>query len=140
VMFAQKDKAAAKEALRALCDKYQSSIPGLVNLLENGEEDIFAHMDFPEEHWIYIRSTNSLERVNREIKRRSDVVGIFPNGQAVLRLLGMVLIQHNENWMSKRRAYMTEFSLKYLIRSRAQKIQENLNLTSAQQMETRKTA
>ncbi len=66
-------------------------------------EDVLAYMDFPREHWPQIASTNPLERVNKEIKRRSDVVGIFPNDEAIVRLVGALMIETNDEWAVARR-------------------------------------
>ncbi|MNL49850.1 Transposase, Mutator family [compost metagenome] len=66
-------------------------------------EDILAHFAFPQLHWSKIRSTNLLERLNREIARRADVVGIFPNRNSLLRLIGMVLLEQNDEWQAERR-------------------------------------
>jgi putative transposase len=79
-------------------------------LLEDAEPELLAFYAFPAEHWPKLRSTNPLERVNREIGRRSDVVGIFPNDAALLRLAGMLLLEQNDEWLVGRR-YLSETSL-----------------------------
>jgi putative transposase len=84
--------------------------PKVAGLLEDAEADLLAFYAFPAEHWPKLRSTNPLERVNREIGRRSDVVGIFPNDQALLRLAGMLLIEQNDEWLVGRR-YLSETSM-----------------------------
>ncbi|SFC51716.1 transposase, partial [Tropicimonas isoalkanivorans] len=71
---------------------------------------VLAYMDFPREHWAQIASTNPLERVNREIKRRSDVIGIFPNDEAIVRLVGALMLETNDEWTVARR-YMSLESL-----------------------------
>ncbi|SFD31256.1 transposase, partial [Tropicimonas isoalkanivorans] len=73
-------------------------------------DDVLAYMDFPREHWAQIASTNPLERVNREIKRRSDVIGIFPNDEAIVRLVGALMLETNDEWTVARR-YMSLESL-----------------------------
>jgi putative transposase len=87
-----------------------SARPKVATLLEDAEADLLAFYGFPAEHWPKLRSTNPLERVNREIGRRSDVVGIFPNDQALLRLAGMLLLEQNDEWLVGRR-YLSETSL-----------------------------
>ncbi len=77
--------------------------PKVAGLLAEAEEDFLAFCAFPPEHWAKLRSTNPLERVNREIGRRSDVGGIFPDVRALLRLAGAVLIEQNDEWLVGRR-------------------------------------
>lgn len=102
-IFAQPDATSAKEQLRRVADTLVAKHPRVAEMLEEAEADILAYMDFPEAHWRQIRSTNLLERLNREISRRADVVGIFPNRNAVLRLVGMVLSEQHEEWQTGRR-------------------------------------
>ena len=82
--------------------------------MEDAEPELLAFYAFPAEHWSKLRSTNPLERVNREIGRRSDVVGIFPNDAALLRLAGMLLLEQNDEWLVGRR-YLSESSLAVLL-------------------------
>jgi putative transposase len=88
--------------------------PKVAGLLEDAEADLLAFYAFPAEHHPKLRSTNPLERVNREIGRRSDVVGIFPNDAALLRLAGMLLLEQNDEWLVGRR-YLSESSMALVI-------------------------
>jgi transposase-like protein len=102
-IFAQPDQTSAREQLRRVADTLEAKHPQVAAMLEEAEEDILAYMGFPEAHWRQIRSTNLLERLNREIARRADVVGIFPNRDAVMRLIGMVLAEQHDEWQLGRR-------------------------------------
>jgi transposase-like protein len=82
--------------------------PKVCRLLEDAEEDLIAFYAFPREHWTKLRSTNPLERVNKEIGRRSDVVGIFPNDASAIRLVGALLIEQNDEWLVNRRYLSAE--------------------------------
>jgi putative transposase len=88
--------------------------PKIARLLEDAREDLLGFYDFPKEHWPKLRSTNPLERVNKEIGRRSDVVGIYPNDQALIRLAGMLLIEQNDEWLVQRR-YLSEHSIRLVL-------------------------
>jgi transposase-like protein len=101
---------AARERCGEVIDKLADPAPKVARLLEHAEEDLLAFYRFPSAHWPKLRSTNPLERVNREIGRRSDVVGIFPNDASAIRLAGAVLIEQNDEWLVGRR-YLSEESL-----------------------------
>ncbi len=109
-IFAQETKADAMTQWDAVADALREKQPKLGAMMDASREDVLAYMDFPREHWPQIASTNPLERVNREVKRRSDVVGIFPNDQAVIRLVGALLLETNDEWAVARR-YMSLESL-----------------------------
>ena len=104
----------AREHLSEVTGRLAGPAPKVARLLEDAAEDLLAYYEFPQEHWAKLRSTNPLERVNKEIGRRSDVVGIYPNDQALLRLAGMLLLEQNDEWLVQRR-YLSETSLKTVI-------------------------
>ena len=105
--FAQDDAAAARKQWRHVADELRPRVSKLAALMDDAEADVLAYMDFPAQHRAKIHSTNPIERLNSEIKRRSDVVGIFPNEAAVIRLIGAVLLEQNDEWAVQRARYMT---------------------------------
>lgn len=108
--FVQECRSEAGKAWREAADHLRSRFSRLADLMDDAEDDVLAFMDYPKEHWSQISNTNPLERLNKEIKRRSDVVGIFPNDESVMRLVGSVLIEHTDEWQVSRR-YMSQESL-----------------------------
>lgn len=105
-IFAQETEAAARDQWRTVTDQLRERFPKIARVMDDAEEDVLAHMSFPREHRSKIHSTNPIERLNAEIKRRTDVVGIFPNEAAIYRLVGALLLEQNDEWALQRR-YMT---------------------------------
>jgi putative transposase len=105
-IFTQESETAAREQWSRVSDSLRERFPKLGRLLDEAREDVLAFMSFPREHWSQISSTNPLERLNAEIKRRTNVVGIFPNDAAIHRLVGALLLEQNDEWAVSRR-YMT---------------------------------
>ena len=106
-IFAQDSKTAAKTQWRHVVDKLRVGHHKLAAFMNEAEEDVLAYMDFPAAHWVKLHSTNPIERPNGEIKRRTNVVGIFPNEQAIERLVGAILMEQNDEWAVQRARYMT---------------------------------
>jgi putative transposase len=105
--FAQATPDAAGKQWRQVADQLRAKLPKLAALLDEAEVDVLAFMSFPKEHWDKISSTNPIERPNGEIKRRTNVVGIFPNDEAIVRLVGAILMEQNDEWAVQRARYMT---------------------------------
>jgi len=118
----QETKEAARDRLRKAVEALGKSAVG--PLLEAAEEDLLAHMSFPVAHWTKLRSTNPLERVNKEIARRVDVVGIFPTDGSVLRLVGTLLMDQDDEWMLARR-YLSMGSLQRVLEERTTDLLED---------------
>ncbi len=113
-VFAAEDVAEARERLAGVATALEQTAPKVARLLLAAEDDLLAFMAFPAEHWCKLRSTNPLERINREIGRRSDVVGIYPNDAALVRLAGSLLIEQNDEWLVGRR-YLSIESLEAVL-------------------------
>jgi len=105
--FAQDDATSAKQQWRRVADQLRPKVPKLAGLMDEAEDDVLAYMTFPAQHRAKLHSTNPLERVNGEIKRRTEVVGIFPNEDAIVRLVGAILLEQNDEWAVQRARYMT---------------------------------
>jgi putative transposase len=105
--FAQDDAEAARLQWRKVADQLRPKVHKLARLMDEAEPDVLAYMTFPKDHRPKIHSTNPLERVNGEIKRRTEVVGIFPNEEAITRLVGAILLERNDEWAVQRARYMT---------------------------------
>jgi putative transposase len=107
-VFNAEDRDHARERLGHVLARLEPVAPKVCRLLEDAEEDLIAFYAFPAEHWTKLRSTNPLKRVNKEIGRRSDVVGIFPNDASVIRLAGALLSEQNDGWLVQRRSLSVE--------------------------------
>jgi putative transposase len=130
-VFAQPDAPSAKETIERVCRLFEKRYPQLVACLRDAETDVLAFYGFPVEHRRQIWSTNSLERLNREVGRRCEVVGIFPNRAALLRLAGAVLEEQNDEWAVGRRYFSTESMNKLYQPSNEEVVKALLDLESA---------
>mgnify|MGYP001806626335 CR=1 FL=1 len=105
--FAQDDAEPASAQWRRVADQLRPKVPKLAALMDEAEPDVLAYMSFPPQHRTKLHSTNPLERLNGEIKRRTEVVGIFPNEASIVRLVGAILLEQNDEWAVQRARYMT---------------------------------
>jgi putative transposase len=105
--FAQDDAEAAKAQWRRVADQLRPKVPKLATLMDEAEADVLAYMTFPAAHRTKLHSTNPLERLIGELKRRTEVVGIFPNEAAITRLVGAILLEQNDEWAVQRARYIT---------------------------------
>jgi putative transposase len=113
-IFAQPDAAHVREQLDTIAGMLGRQLPKVESMLREAADDITAFADFPAPHWKKIWSTNPLERLNKEIKRRTDVVGVFPNPAALLRLAGSVLVEAHDEWQVADKRYLSESTLALL--------------------------
>jgi putative transposase len=102
-VFAQDTQEAAVTQWRVVADQLREKFPKLATVMDDAESDVLAFMSFPKSHRVQIHSTNPLERLNAEIKRRTNVVGIFPNEPSITRLVGALLLEQNDEWQLQRR-------------------------------------
>ena len=110
-IFAQPNPEAASQTWDTVCDQLASGFPKIAPLMDEAKAEVLAFTAFPRPHWPKVWSTNPLERVNKEIKRRARVVGIFPNEPAVIRLVGAVLTDMHDEWQVSDRRYLSEGSM-----------------------------
>jgi len=120
----------AQLRLGEVLDRFRTAVPKVAELLEAAEADLLAFYRLPAAHWSKLRSNNPLERLNKEIGRRSDVVGIFPNDAAAIRLVGAMLIEQNDEWLVCRR-YLSEESLALVLEDQGDQGKETPELQAA---------
>jgi putative transposase len=113
-IFAQADKDAVESQLDEVASRLAQQFPDVAAMLLDTREDVCAFAAFPRAHWTKIWSTNSIERLNAEIKRRTRVVGIFPNDASALRLITAVCVETHEEWLVAEKRYMSEGSMTLL--------------------------
>jgi len=113
-VFAQPNLAAARQQVTEVAAQLERHFPKAAVLLREAEDDVLAYMSFPREHWTRLYSTNPLERLNREVKRRTDVVQVFPDDGAALRLAGAILLEISDEWAADERRYFSQASMQKL--------------------------
>jgi transposase-like protein len=118
-VFNAEDLADARERSASVIERLTPTVPKVAELLAAAEEDLLAFYRFPQAHWPKLRSTNNIERVNKEIARRSDVVGIFPNDASAIRLVGALLIEQNDEWLLTR-GYLSQESIGLVLEDQAE--------------------
>ena len=131
MIFNQPNRQAASQQLAEVVNKLRPRWPKAAQVLEEAEEDVLAYMAFPPEHWTRIYSTNPLERLNKEVRRRTNVVGIFPDDNAVIRLVGAVLMEVDDEWAAaSERRYFSQTSMQKLIAPELQQPSERDRVVS----------
>jgi putative transposase len=115
-IFAQPDAEHVHTQLGVIAGMLSRQFPQVETMLRDARDELLAFTGFPVSHWKKIWSTNPLERLNKEIKRRTDVVGVFPNPAALLRLAGAVLVEAHDEWQVSDRRYLSEGSMALLNR------------------------
>ena len=114
-VFAQPDAEHVHEQFETIAMMLGRQLPKVEQMMRDARDDLLAFTAFPQQHWRKIWSTNPLERVNREVKRRTEVVGVFPNPAALLRLAGAVLVEIHDEWaVASERRYLSEASMKLI--------------------------
>ena len=111
----QPDQAGARKVWRQMADRFRPRWPKLAAMMDESEHDVLAYMGFPAQHRTKPHSTNPLERLNREVQRRADVVGIFPSGRSILRPIGAVLLEQNDEWQLQHRYMQVEAMAELLV-------------------------
>jgi transposase-like protein len=129
-IFAQPDADMVREQHRRIVDQLETRFPKAAALLEEVAPDLLAFTSFPKEHWRQLWSNNSLERLNKEIRRRTDVVGIFPDRPSIIRLVGAVLAEQHDEWAVARR-YMSAESIAKALADPAEEPEEVIAIAAA---------
>lgn len=109
-VFVQTDGKSAHATWREVAGQLEKSNPTVTEMMDEAEADVLAYFSFPKVHRVKLHSTNTLERLNKEVKRRADVVGIFPNEESIMRLPGAVLTEQDEEWLLQNR-YLPQHSM-----------------------------
>lgn len=132
-IFAQTTREAVTAQYKAVTESLRTTFPDVCEMLEAAQADLTGFASMPREHWQKIWSNNPIERLNREIKRRADVVQIFPDRESVTRLIGAVLAEQHEEWQYAQRRYLSETSMRTLVHTlqdHDQTIDQELRITA----------